>query len=70
MVHSDVIFWSEKVHKRRRFLSDLRKPLFPSDAPGFSFFQESQIQGALAYPDAIGSNCPSLCPRHCRKVEI
>ena len=60
MVQSDVIFWSEKSCKRRRFLSDLRNQLFPSDAPGFSFCQFWQIQGALAYPQVIVSNCPSL----------
>ena len=70
MVHSEVIFWQEKLCKRRRFLSDPRIPLFPSTVPGFPFCQKVQIQAALAYTDAISSKCPSLCHGHCQKVEI
>ena len=50
MVHSDVIFWSLFLCKRRPFLSDLRTSLFAPDVHGNSFCQKVQNQAALAYP--------------------
>ena len=70
MVHSEVIFSPEKSCKRRRFLSISRISLFAPDVPGNRFRQFLQIQGALAYPEVIGSKCPSLSRRLDRKVEI
>ena len=52
MVHSGIIFWPESSCKRRRFLSDLSLPLFPS--------QSSQNPVRPVLLDSGGASLPPL----------